>query len=131
MPPIDVPIAAIPRARPRVAVNQREMTAEEVRASGADAVVLCIGAWEFAWRGRGFEPTQIYRGPDLAPGHVVSAPAIIEETFTTIVVYPGWEALVDDSGDYILSQLATGKGFLTDRFRAFLENCGYRSKKRR
>jgi N-methylhydantoinase A len=33
---------------------------------------------------------------------IIPAPAIIEETFTTIVVYPGWEARVDDAGDYEL-----------------------------
>ena len=52
--------------------------------------------------GRGFEQTGIHRGPDLVPGDVVLAPAIIEERFTTIVVYPGWEAVVDDAGDYQL-----------------------------
>ena len=30
---------------------------------------------------------------------------MIEETFTTIVVYPGWEARVDDAGDYVLVRL--------------------------
>ncbi len=52
--------------------------------------------------GRGFEATRIYSGPDLRPGHVVDSPGIIEETFTTIVVYPGWQARVDDAGDYVL-----------------------------
>jgi N-methylhydantoinase A len=52
--------------------------------------------------GRGFADTAIYRGPDLRPGDVVEAPGIIEETFTTIVVYPGWVARVDDAGDYQL-----------------------------
>jgi len=42
------------------------------------------------------------RGPELVPGHVISAPAIIEESFSTIVVYPGWQACVDDAGDYVL-----------------------------
>jgi len=32
----------------------------------------------------------------------VASPAIIEESFTTIVVYPGWKARVDDAGDYEL-----------------------------
>ena len=54
--------------------------------------------------GRGFAETAIYAGPDLAPGAVVEAPAIIEETFTTIVVYPGWRARVDDGGDYVLTR---------------------------
>jgi N-methylhydantoinase A len=52
--------------------------------------------------GRGFEPTAVHHGRDLEPGHVVRSPAIIEESFTTIVVYPGWEARVDDAGDYVL-----------------------------
>jgi len=32
----------------------------------------------------------------------VVGPAIIEESFTTIVVYPGWQCRVDDDGDYEL-----------------------------
>jgi N-methylhydantoinase A len=52
--------------------------------------------------GRGFETVDIYRGPELAPGDRVVAPGIIEETFTTIVVYPGWQAVVDAAGDYLL-----------------------------
>jgi N-methylhydantoinase A len=52
--------------------------------------------------GKGFAETPIYRGADLAPGSEVASPAIIEESFTTIVVYPGWKARVDDAGDYEL-----------------------------
>jgi N-methylhydantoinase A len=49
--------------------------------------------------GRGFEPVAIFSG-GLKPGNRVTGPAIIEESFTTIVVYPGWQARVDDAGDY-------------------------------
>ncbi|MEZ5743926.1 MAG: hydantoinase/oxoprolinase family protein [Sphingomonadaceae bacterium] len=52
--------------------------------------------------GNGFADTPVYLGKDLAPGMEVPSPAIIEETFTTIVVYPGWKARVDDAGDYEL-----------------------------
>ncbi|HUD28941.1 MAG TPA: hydantoinase/oxoprolinase family protein, partial [Novosphingobium sp.] len=52
--------------------------------------------------GQGFGEVPIYLGRDLAPGMEVPSPAIIEETFTTIVVYPGWKAQVDDAGDYQL-----------------------------
>ena len=52
--------------------------------------------------GQGFGPTDIYRGADLLPGHEVLGPAIVEEKFTTIVVYPGWNARLDDAGDYEL-----------------------------
>lgn len=54
--------------------------------------------------GEGFAPTDIYLGSDLAPGHEIVGPAIIEERFTTIVVYPGWTAHVDDAGDYELNR---------------------------
>jgi len=54
--------------------------------------------------GRGFEDTAIHRGPSLRPGDTVRAPAVIEETFTTIAVYPGWQAHVDDAGDYLLER---------------------------
>lgn len=36
--------------------------------------------------------------------HIVG-PSIIEETFTTIVVYPGWKAQVDDAGDCELTRV--------------------------
>jgi N-methylhydantoinase A len=57
--------------------------------------------------GEGYQKTNVYRGADLKPGHQIAAPAIIEETFTTIVVYPGWSAQVDDAGDYQLTKLET------------------------
>ncbi|MCE7796662.1 hydantoinase/oxoprolinase family protein [Sphingobium sufflavum] len=55
--------------------------------------------------GRGYEPVGIFAGPDLKPGHHVTGPAIIEESFTTIAVYPGWQARLDDAGDYRLVKL--------------------------
>jgi N-methylhydantoinase A len=54
--------------------------------------------------GRGFEDTCIYKGADLRPGHTIEGPGIVEESFTTIVVYPGWQALLDDAGDYVLNR---------------------------
>lgn len=55
--------------------------------------------------GEGYKPTDIFRGAELAPGHEVTGPAVIEESFTTIVVYPGWKAVVDDAGDYELNRV--------------------------
>jgi N-methylhydantoinase A len=52
--------------------------------------------------GRGFEDTRIYRGPDLRTGDTIDGPGIIEESYTTVVVYPGWRAHLDDAGDYVL-----------------------------
>lgn len=56
--------------------------------------------------GQGFCLTDIYHGCDLVPGHYIPGPAIIEESYTTIVVYPGWNARVDDTGDYELQRAA-------------------------
>jgi len=61
-----------------------------------------VAATRRANLGDGFRTTHVYRGADLEPGHEVAGPAIIEESFTTIVVSPGWRALVDDAGDYEL-----------------------------
>ena len=52
--------------------------------------------------GQGYSDTAVFNGADLHPGHEVAGPAIIQESFTTIVVYPGWQARVDDAGDYEL-----------------------------
>jgi len=55
--------------------------------------------------GKGYQDTPVFRGVDLKSGHQVAGPAIVEETFTTIVVYPGWQARVDDAGDYELTRV--------------------------
>ena len=52
--------------------------------------------------GQGFAETPVFMGSDLGPGNAIAGPAIIEESFTTIVVYPGWTARVDDAVDYEL-----------------------------
>ncbi len=52
--------------------------------------------------GGGYRETDVYLGADLLPGHEIPGPVIVEESFTTIVVYPGWKLLVDDAGDYEL-----------------------------
>jgi N-methylhydantoinase A len=54
--------------------------------------------------GDGFREIDVYQGPSLEPGHTIDRPAIIEETFTTIAVYPGWRAILDDAGDYQLER---------------------------
>jgi N-methylhydantoinase A len=56
--------------------------------------------------GRGFEPVAIHHSAALAPGDVVESPAIVEEAYTTIAVYPGWRASLDDAGDWVLTRSA-------------------------
>jgi N-methylhydantoinase A len=59
------------------------------------------GTRQAFFRGR-FVATPIYDGSSMAPGHKVAGPAIIEEPFTTIVVYPGQRATVDRAGNYVI-----------------------------
>lgn len=68
----------------------------------APSVVAKAAKTRRANLGHGYKDTNIHVGAALKPGHQVVGPAIIEETFTTIVVYPGWQARVDDAGDYEL-----------------------------
>jgi len=47
-----------------------------------------------------FVDTPVYDGAKLTHGHVIEGPAIVEETFTTLVVYPGQVAELDRYGSY-------------------------------
>lgn len=60
--------------------------------------------------GEGFAATPVYRGRELQPGSAITGPAIMEETFTTVVVYPGWMIQVDDAGDYEMTRITSNKG---------------------
>ncbi len=53
--------------------------------------------------GRGFEDTDVFHGPDLRPGDRIAGPALVEESFTTVAIPPGWQVRVDDAGDLQLS----------------------------
>jgi N-methylhydantoinase A len=48
--------------------------------------------------------TPTYNRPDLAPGNVVSGPAIIEEFGSTVPVHPGFAATVDAYGNLLLTK---------------------------
>lgn len=65
-----------------------------------------VGSRQVYFRGRSVR-TPIYDGPKVVAGQTVRGPAIIEEPFTTIVVYPGQRATVDRFGNYVIT---VGKG---------------------
>jgi len=50
--------------------------------------------------------TAIYQRDQIPAGHLVLGPAIILETVSTIVVEPGWTALLKDNGDIIMERTA-------------------------
>jgi len=53
-----------------------------------------------AYFGGRFVDTPVYDGSALGAGHRIEGPAIVEERFTTIVVYPGHVAELDRHGNY-------------------------------
>jgi N-methylhydantoinase A len=48
--------------------------------------------------------TPIYDGGKLGAGAKIAGPAIIEEVTTTIVIEPGWKAVLDGTGSYVISK---------------------------
>jgi N-methylhydantoinase A len=51
-----------------------------------------------------FVDTPVYDGESVGHGHQIDGPAIVEERFTTIVVYPGWTAELDRHGNYVVTR---------------------------
>lgn len=50
--------------------------------------------------------TPVYNGDLLGAGDRVAGPAVIEEVTTTLVIEPGWEADLHDSGVYVITAQA-------------------------
>ena len=61
-----------------------------------------VGVRKAFFRGR-YVATPVYAGPLLVPGQAIPGPAIVEEPFTTIVVYPGQRATIDPWGNYSIT----------------------------
>ncbi|HJW70888.1 MAG TPA: hydantoinase/oxoprolinase family protein, partial [Candidatus Binatia bacterium] len=64
--------------------------------------VARLGARKAFFGGR-YVTTAVWDGPRLAPGQAILGPAIIEEPFTTVVVYPGQRATIDAYGNYAIA----------------------------
>jgi len=52
--------------------------------------------------------TPVYDGGLLGAGAKIAGPAIIEEVTTTIVIEPGWKAVLDQSGSYLITRARKG-----------------------
>ena len=53
----------------------------------------------------GWAQVELFPRAGLRPGHAVGGPAIIAEELATTVVEPGWQAVVSDRGDLLLSRI--------------------------
>jgi N-methylhydantoinase A len=61
-----------------------------------------------AWLAGRFVTVPVYDGTRLRAGHIVRGPAIVEEPFTTVVIYPSHRAAVDRLGNFRLT-VGTGR----------------------
>jgi N-methylhydantoinase A len=53
---------------------------------------------------QGYVEAPVHWRPDLAPGHVVTGPAVVEEYGSTVPLHPGWTARVDGFGNLLLTR---------------------------
>jgi N-methylhydantoinase A len=57
------------------------------------------------FEGDGFITANVYDGTRVRPGNLIPGPAIVEEPETTIVIYPGQEAMLDHYETYVIEVL--------------------------
>jgi 5-oxoprolinase (ATP-hydrolysing) len=62
----------------------------------AQVPMFAVGAWA---------QVDLFARAGLRPGHAIDGPAIITEELATTVVEPGWQAVVSDRGDLLLSRV--------------------------
>jgi N-methylhydantoinase A len=81
-----------------VAASQKPALPRAQRARGA-ASSARKGKRHAYFEGR-YSTVPVYDGGALRAGHEIKGPAIVEETFTTVVIYPGHRARIDGYGNY-------------------------------
>jgi len=92
-------IGPIERPRPR------ELPAREGNAERARTGVRQV----FFDHESGWSDTPVYWRADLAPGDVVSGPAVVEEFGSTVPVHPGFRATVDRFGNLLVEKDDVGE----------------------
>ena len=94
--PVEVVTA---RCRGTAAVDRPRWPAWGVREHGRPRTTRPVH-----FRDLGAVDTPVLDRGSLAAGQAVSGPAIVEEWTTTIVVPPGWRAVVDDLANLVMER---------------------------
>jgi N-methylhydantoinase A len=71
----------------------------ELKAAAGDTAELAIDRHERVHFDGEWHETPIYERTQLAPGHTIAGPAIVEQEDSTSVIEPGWTGTVDDAGN--------------------------------
>ncbi len=83
-------------------------TDTEARQTVSDTQPEAMRATKFFSGGK-WQHANIYKRAELRSGQTVRSPAIIVEDIGTIVVEPGWDAIVNEYGHIILSKVAVAQ----------------------
>ena len=54
--------------------------------------------------GDGYVDTPVFWRPDLAAGHLLEGPVVVEEFGSTVPVHPGFTARVDDHANIVVTR---------------------------
>ena len=74
-----------------------------IESGGADASAAILEQRPMIFdRSGAAERHPVYDGTMLNAGNVIAGPAVIQEITTTIVIEPGWQAILDERGTYVL-----------------------------
>ena len=84
-----------------VGVTEKPRLGERERTT--EPVDVALRGRRQAYFGGGFVDTPVYDGEALGFGHALEGPAIVEERFTTVVLYPGQHAELDRFGNYVIT----------------------------
>ncbi|MEE9609123.1 MAG: hydantoinase/oxoprolinase family protein [Myxococcota bacterium] len=84
-------------------IGQTEKPRLEEYGRATSEVASALRSRRPAYFDGGFVDTPVYDGERLGFGHRIEGPAVVEERFTTIVVYPGQTAELDRFGNYVVT----------------------------
>ena len=80
------------RPPPNIRLSRSEVTIHSARTTEATPL-YCAGRWQSA---------QLYERSALAPGASIDGPAIVTQDDTTLLISPGWRAVVDAFGNVVM-----------------------------
>jgi N-methylhydantoinase A len=89
------------KGRATARLNKPGLARAAANGTGAPQPVAVRQAW---FGDQGALETSCFHAESLRAGHRLPGPAIILEPTTTVVVYPGWVAAVNRTGDYVLTR---------------------------
>ena len=120
----------------RVIASTRPAPVAEEDFSSGGRTAISEKSMDGYFRGEWCE-LSVFTRQELAPGRIVNGPAVIADSFSTLVVEPGWKAVVGSRGGLLLDRVekaAVGaarespevvkRELFTQRYRAIVEEMG-------